>query len=60
MVDKVKGLTTPLFVLHFISKMLFVFGLGILLGSRLEGLGWWLIGLGIVLSIQTAVKILTK
>ena len=59
-IDKVRGLPTPLFMLHFFSKMLFVFGLGILLGSRLEGLGWWLIGLGIVLSIPTAVKILTK
>ncbi len=60
MVDKVKGLPTPLFMLHFFSKMVFVFGLGILLASRLEGLGWWIIGLGVVLSIPTAIKILTK
>ena len=59
-IDKVRGLPTPLFMLHFFSKIVFVFGLGILLASRLEGLGWWMIGLGVVLSIPTAIKILTK
>ena len=59
-IDKIKALPGPMFILHFSSKMLFVFGLGLLLGSRLEGLGWWMIGLGIALSIPTAVKILKK
>ena len=60
MIDKVKALSTPLFILHFFSKMIFAFGLGILLANRLEGLGWWIIGLGVVLSIPTAIKILAK
>jgi len=60
MMDKVKALPGPLFILHFSSKMIFVFGLGILLANRLEGLSWWIMGLGVVLSIPTAIKILFK
>jgi hypothetical protein len=60
MIDKVKNLPTPLFLLHFSSKMIFVFGLGVLLANQLQGLAWWIIGLGIVLSIPTAIKILSK
>ena len=59
-IDRIKGLPTPLFILHFSSKVLFAFGLGILLANRLEGLGWLIVGLGVVLSIPTAIKILTK
>ena len=60
LIDKVKALSTPLFILHFFSKMVLVFGLGIILANRLKGLGWWIIGLGVVLSIPTAIKILAK
>jgi hypothetical protein len=59
-IEKVKGLPTPLFILHFSSKMLFAFGLGILLASRLQGAGWWIIGISIVLSMPSAIKILVK
>lgn len=44
----------------FFSKMIFAFDLGILLANRLKGLGWWIIGLGVALSIPTAIKILAK
>lgn len=59
-VDKIKALPTPLFVLHFASKAVFTFGLGILLASYLKGLGWWIVGLGVVLSIPSVIKIFGK
>ena len=59
-IDKVKSLPTPLFILHFASKAVIALGLGVLLASQLEGLGWWIVGLGFVLSIPAAIKIHTK
>ena len=59
-IDKVKGLPTPLFILHFSSKAIVALGLGVLLASRLEGLGGWIIGLGVLLSIPAAIKIFSK
>jgi len=59
-VDKVKGLPTPLFILHFASKAVIAFGLGVLLANQIEGLGWLIVGLGLVLSIPAAIKIFTK
>ena len=59
-IDKVKSLATPLFILHFASKAVIALGLGVLLASQLEGLGWWIVGLGFVLSIPAAIKIHTK
>ncbi|NQU74493.1 MAG: hypothetical protein HQ547_07295 [Candidatus Omnitrophica bacterium] len=59
-IDKVKGLPTPLFILHFASKAVVAFGLGIVLGSRLEGLGWLIVGLGVVLSIPAVIRIFGK
>lgn len=60
LIDKVKGLPTPLFILHFTSKAVITLGLGVLLANQLDGFGWWIIGLGLVLSIPAAIKIFTK
>jgi len=59
-IDKVKGLPTPLFILHFLSKAIVALGLGVLLAGRLTGLGWWIVGIGVVLSIPTAIRIFKK
>lgn len=55
--DKIKALPAPLFVLHFASKAIIAFGLGIILASYLQGLGWWIVGLGVVLSMPALSKI---
>jgi len=60
LVDKVKGLPTPLFVMHFSSKMIICFGLGVILASYVGGAAWWIIGLGVALSILPIIKIFGK
>jgi hypothetical protein len=59
-IDKIKVLPTPLFILHFSSKVLIGFGLGIVVARCMQGLGWWIVGLGIVLSVPAIMKIWSK
>jgi len=46
--------------MHFASKAIIALGIGVLLGSCLAGLGWWIVGLGVILSIAPATKIFKK
>jgi hypothetical protein len=59
-IDKIKALPASLFILHFISKVIIGFGLGIVAARCMQGLGWWIVGLGIVLSVPAIVKIWSK
>jgi len=59
-IDKVKALPTPMFILFVSSKVIGGIGIGVLLGQALHGLGWWILILGVILSIPPAIKVFGK
>ena len=56
--DGVGKLSTPVLVLFVVSKIIVGIGIGILLANWLPGAGWWLVLLGVVLSIPPGIKVL--
>lgn len=57
-VDRLRAFSTPTLLLFVVSKCIIWLGAGVLLANVLAGLGWWIVGLGIVLSISGWIKIL--
>lgn len=55
-VDKAKKLPTPLFVIYFAGNFVFGLGAGILLAGMLEGLGWTLLILGVLMHVPGLIK----
>ncbi|MFH1395749.1 MAG: hypothetical protein ABIH09_06305 [Candidatus Omnitrophota bacterium] len=53
-VDKVKSLPNVVLVLFIASKFVIGLGLGALLVSSLEGIEWWLILIGVAMSVPGA------
>jgi mannose/fructose/N-acetylgalactosamine-specific phosphotransferase system component IIC len=59
LIKQVKKLETPMFILFVASKRIVGIGLGVLLAGVLQGTGWWILILGIVLSAVSAIKALS-
>ncbi|MBU0683547.1 MAG: hypothetical protein ABIH85_07630 [Candidatus Omnitrophota bacterium] len=59
-VDKVKELPKVVLVLFIASKFIIGLGLGALLVASLQGIEWWLILIGIAMSIPGAYIIWLK
>ena len=60
LIDKVRGLPTPILVLFIASKLIIGVGLGVLLASCIAGLGWWIVIVGVLMSVPGALKIFSK
>ncbi len=58
--NKVKALPNPMFVLFVSSKVIAGIGIGVLISSCARGFGLWILLLGIVLSIPPVIKIFKK
>jgi hypothetical protein len=58
LIERVKNLPGPLLCLHVASKAIIGFGFGIVLAKYLEGFGWSIVILGVILSIPPIIKIL--
>jgi len=58
LIDKVRQLPTLSLVLLVAGKLVIGIGLGVLLVQYLIGYGWWLIILGIAISLPGAYKVL--
>ena len=56
----VKRLSSPIFVVFVLSKVLVGIGLGILLARYLTPYGWWFLIAGVVISIICAILALKK
>lgn len=50
-IERVKSLSNPMFALFVFSKVVIGFSLGFLVAGDPFGIGWWVLGLGIILSI---------
>jgi len=50
-VDRFRKLPTPMIVLHIASKAIIGIGLGAALAEWLGAYGWWIVVLGVALSI---------
>lgn len=59
-IDKVKLLPNPMFILFVSSKIVVGIGIGILISGLAEGAGLWILILGIMLSIPPAIKVFGK
>ena len=59
-IDKMKGLSPPMFVLFVSSKFVVGVGIGVLLARYLTGFGGWILLVGVALSIVVLVKALTQ
>ena len=57
-VDKFRKLPTPMIILHIASKVIIGIGLGAALAKWIGPYGWWLIVIGMVLSIPPIYLIL--
>lgn len=55
LISGVKKLSSPMFVIFVLSKLLVGVGLGILLVQYLAPYGWWFLIVGVVLSIICAI-----
>jgi len=60
LMNKVKRLSPPMFVIFVLSKLIVGVGLGILLIQYLAPYGWWFLIVGIILSVFCVVKALQK
>ena len=58
--DKVKALPNPMFVLFVSSKVIAGIGIGVLISSCAKGFGLWIFLLGVFLSIPPVMKIFKK
>jgi len=58
-VERFRKLPTPLMFLHVFSKVLFGFGLGLLLGNIWEAAGLPIIIIALILSIYPVYKIIS-
>jgi len=60
MINKVKSLPNPMFVLFVSSKVIVGIGIGVLISCFAKGFGIWILLLGIILSIPPVIKIFGK
>lgn len=58
LIGRFRKLPTSVLALHITAKFVFGVGLGILLAGYLEGFGWWLILLAIIMAIPGVYKVL--
>lgn len=58
-IKRFKKLPTPLMVMHITGKVIVCFGLGILFADYLTKFVWWIILLGVILTIPSGNRILT-
>lgn len=59
-VESFRKLPTPMIILHIFSKVVIGFGLGMVFAGNLNFSGWWIVCLGVILSIPPIMKILNK
>ncbi|MGB2629922.1 MAG: hypothetical protein WBD24_00765 [Candidatus Omnitrophota bacterium] len=60
LVDRLRALHGSMIGLHIFSKVLIGFGLGVVFAKHLAGLGWWIVLLGVVLSVPPIYLMLKK
>ncbi|MBN2190297.1 MAG: hypothetical protein JW728_03705 [Candidatus Aureabacteria bacterium] len=60
LIGGVKKLSSPMFVIFVVSKILVGAGLGILLVAYLASYGWWFLVTGIVLSLICLILAIKK
>lgn len=60
LINKVKQLSSPMFFIFVISKVLVGIGLGALLASFIGVYAWWILGIGVGLSLWCAISALKK
>lgn len=60
LIGGVKKLSSPMFVIFVVSKILVGIGLGILLAAYLAPYGWWFLVTGIVLSLICLILAIKK
>jgi len=58
-INRFRKLPTPILTLHIIAKFVFGVGLGVLLVNYLNGFGWWIILLALIIGTPGAYKVLT-
>ena len=59
LVDKFRKIPTAMIALHIFSKVLIGIGLGAILAKYLVGIEWWLVIVGVILSIPPIIVIFT-
>ena len=60
MVEKVKALDTPMFMLFVSVKALGAFAIGIIIAPYVGRIGWWVLLAAIIISIPVMVKVFSK
>lgn len=60
MVNKVKGLDTPTFILFVLAKALGGLAIGILIAPYVGNIGWWVLLASFIISTPVLSKILKK
>jgi hypothetical protein len=58
-IDRFRKLPTALIILHVTAKVVFMFGLGVVLAEHLHGAGWWLMGAAVLMGIPGGYKVLS-
>ncbi len=59
LINRFRKLPTSILALHVTAKFVFGVGLGVLLASYLNGFGWWIILLAIIMGLPGAYKVLS-
>lgn len=60
MINKVKGLDTPTFILFVLAKVLGGLAIGILIAPYVGNIGWWALLAAFIISIPVLSKIFKK
>ena len=60
MVNKVKGLDTPMFILFVSVKALGGLAIGIIIAPYVGDIGWWVLLAALILSVPVLLKIFKK
>jgi hypothetical protein len=60
MVEKVKALDTPMFILFVSAKALGGLAIGIMIAPYVGRIGWWVLASAIIISIPVMIKIFKR
>ncbi len=58
-IDRFRKLPTLILILHVTAKVVFAFGLGVLLGKYLGSVGWCFLGAGVLLALPGGYRVLS-
>lgn len=60
MVDKVKALDTPMFILFVSVKALGGLAIGVIIAPYVGRIGWWILAAVVIMSIPVMLKVFKK